>query len=114
MRQIDAFDKAAQRCPERAAIISGSSRVSYAQVKRAGTRVAARLADAGFVPGTRFGMYAPNGVTAVIAWLGALRAGGVWVSVHPDEEPRILARYLTNVGATWILFDPTLERSVAS
>ncbi len=55
---------------------------SYAALRDASMRVAAKLRDAGLRPGGRLAIYAENRPGFVYAYLGALRAGGIVVTVN--------------------------------
>ena len=56
--------------------------VSYAALREASVRVAARLRAAGLLPGERLAVYAENRPGFVYAYLGGLRAGAIVVTVN--------------------------------
>ncbi len=62
--------------PNRAEFTAGAPRtLTYAQADRVATAIAARLRGLGLQPGDIVGLQLPNTVEAVLAFLGALRAG---------------------------------------
>ncbi len=56
--------------------------VSYAALRDASLRVAAKLRDAGLKPGDRLAIYSENRPGFVYAYLGGLRAGAIVVTVN--------------------------------
>lgn len=68
------------------AVVGRSGRLSYDALDRAANRVAHALIDLGVRPGDRVGASLPNDVDIVVAFLGAMRIGAIWVGI-----PRVLA-----------------------
>jgi acyl-CoA synthetase (AMP-forming)/AMP-acid ligase II len=64
------------------AIVDGDLRLTYAQLDKAVSAVAAAVIAAGLVKGDRGALWAPNSASWVIAALGLQRAGGVLVPVN--------------------------------
>ena len=75
---LDALDAHAAVRPDALALDD----VSYAALREASLRVAARLRDAGLKPGDRLAIYAENRPGFVYAYLGGLRAGAIVVTVN--------------------------------
>src|ERR1700681_897980 len=75
---LDALDAHAAARPDALALDD----VSYAGLRDASLRVAARLREAGLRPGDRLAVYAENRPGFVYAYLGGLRAGAVVVTVN--------------------------------
>ena len=75
---LDALDAHAAARPDALALDD----VSYAALRDASLRVAARLRDAGLNPGDRLAIYAENRPGFVYAYLGGLRAGAIVVTVN--------------------------------
>ena len=75
---LDALDAHAAARPDALALDD----VSYAELRAATLRVAARLRAAGLAAGDRLAIYAENRPGFVYAYLGALRAGAIVVPVN--------------------------------
>src|ERR1700722_9499304 len=101
--------KAASRHPDQIAVIDPPNRgdftagpprsLTYAELDRAATAIAARLCDLGLAPDHVIGLQLPNTVEGVLALMGALRAGLI-VSPMPLLWRRAdCAAALTMIGA---------------
>lgn len=82
MRLIDFFDRGVLRHGERACLIDGDTRYSYAEVRALSCRIGNGLIAAGIGPGDKVAVYSPNAAKAFIAVLGTLRAGATWVAIN--------------------------------
>ena len=74
---------------ERTALVSylenGTRRkITFAELNRRSTALAARLAELGIAPGDRVAGWLPNTIEAVIAMLATATLGAVWSSCSPD------------------------------
>ncbi len=87
---------AAARWPERAAIVDGAQRISYAQLARDSERAAAALIALGVEAGDRVAIWAPNIHEWIVATCGIHAAGAVMVPINTrmkgDEAADVLAR----------------------
>ncbi|MDA3041138.1 MAG: class I adenylate-forming enzyme family protein [Actinomycetota bacterium] len=102
----DVLDSVADRT--RVAVIGRSGRLTYDELDRAANRVAHTLIDAGTRPGDRVGASLPNDLDIVVAFLGAMRIGAIWVGI-----PRVLATaekaYVTHdTEMSLLLADPVV------
>ncbi|CCH18637.1 non-ribosomal peptide synthetase [Micromonospora lupini] len=101
----DGFFDRAVREPARVALVGDGVSVSYGELAGKALTLAGTLARAGVAPGDAVGVCLPKGVDQVVAVLGVLAAGGVYVPVGVDQpvvrRERILARadVKTVVGA---------------
>ena len=92
--------------PNRVAVIGRRGRLTYDALDRAANRVAHVLIDLGIRPGDRVGASLPNDIDIVVAFLGAMRIGAIWVGI-----PRVLAptekAYITrDTEMSLLLADP--------
>lgn len=109
--QVDEFlSCSAARLPSQTALVSGSQRLTYAQVERECDRVAVLLRDAGVRHGDRVAIYLDNVVEAVVAAFATLRTGAVFVIVSPAVKAGKLEFMLNNCRAT-ALFCPARRLS---
>lgn len=77
------IDEIADREPERLALIYGSRRWTYGQLRAACDRCAGVLVEAGLAPGDLLVTAAPVSDDLIIAFLACCRAGGVFVTLSP-------------------------------
>jgi acyl-CoA synthetase (AMP-forming)/AMP-acid ligase II len=75
------LDAAADRRPDRPAVIDDDDQLSYAALARESERLAEDLRAAGVRRGDRVGVYLPKSIPAVVAVYGALKAGAD--GLHP-------------------------------
>ena len=102
----------AERQPDATAVLTGSgARLSYAELDRRSDRLARALERHGVRPETPVGACLDRSPELVVALLGVLKAGGVWLPLDPAYPPERLAFMLESSGARLAL---TLERLAAS
>ena len=97
------------------ALIDGPSgrTLTYAQLAGGVERVAAGLARSGFKKGDVLGLFAPNCPEFVVAFYGALAAGGVVTTVNSLSTVQDLQFQLANAGARFLVtVAPFLDRAV--
>jgi len=92
---------------DRAMIVEGDLRLSYAQVFARRDALAAAL---GIEKGDRVGLCMKNSASWMIGFLAILSRGGVAVAVNSRGAPTELADMLGDVGATIVLADPDRAR----
>ncbi len=100
MRFHEIMHAAAARGGDRPGVIDGARRLSYGELVAAGQRFAGALAARGIGRGDRVVILLPNGADFLIAVLGVLEVGAVFVPVHPQTKARKLAYILRDTGAT--------------
>lgn len=97
-----------------AALECGDSSVSYSQLRDAVSRAAGAWRGAGLQIGDRVLVYAPDSIDWVIAYLGAIWAGGVAVGLNSRLFEKDLSVVLADCGARFVFCDPgsvaTLQR----
>ncbi len=93
--------RAAERTPNRTAMLFFGARTSYAQLDRAADRFAQVLRSMGVEKGDRVSLHLPTSPAFVIAFMGTLRAGAIAVPTNPlyverelgiifaDTEPKV-------------------------
>jgi amino acid adenylation domain-containing protein len=84
----------AQARPEAAALVFKDQRLSYGELEAGSNRLARLLAAAGCRAGDRVALLMPKSPTAIVAMLGVLKAGAIYVPMDPDSPPARLARLL--------------------
>jgi fatty-acyl-CoA synthase len=82
MRAIDYFDKAAEEYAGRTALVDGTVRYSYAELRKATEALAHALRANGLGPEDRVAIYSSNDARVLVCMLGIMRAGGAWVPIN--------------------------------
>lgn len=99
------------------ALIDGASgrTISYAQLDEQVRRVATGLAARGLAKGDVFAIFSPNVPEYVLAFLGAVRAGGVVTTINPQATVEEIAHQLADAGAKFLLTVPAcLAKALAA
>ena len=97
---------------ERTAVTAGSESLTYAELGRLSTRLAAHFAGAGLRQGDRVALMLPNGLAFPIAMTAILRSGLVAVPVNPLYTPRELAHQLADAGVRCIVLAEALREAL--
>ena len=99
------------------ALECGTERLSYGELRDAVARAAGAWRARGLEPGERVLVFAPDGIAWVIAYLGAIWAGGVAVGLNSRLFERELSVVLAESAARFIWCNETsrelLERLLA-
>jgi amino acid adenylation domain-containing protein len=108
-----AFAGAAERHPDRPAVLGDQTTLRYRQLRTAAAGIAAALDTAGGGAGSRVGLLLEHGVSTVAAILGALRAGRCYVPLDPSWPRARLAYMCSHAGVSAVLTSPT-HRALAA
>lgn len=104
----DFLTDAAQRWPDKVALVCGGLRVGFRELEVSSNRLANALLAHGVRRGERIAIYLGNVVEAVIGIFGVLKAGAVFVMVNPTTKQEKLEYILNDSGASGILADAAL------
>src|SRR5262245_47332412 len=99
---------AAQRHGDQTFLEFADSTRTVGDVNLAASRVANGLAELGVGPGAKVAIMAHNSLAFIEAWLGAARAGAVYVPINADYKGAILGYQLAKADASHIVIDPSL------
>ncbi|MFE5118151.1 amino acid adenylation domain-containing protein [Streptomyces sp. NPDC056669] len=86
---VDRFDRAADRDPERVALVAHGSTMTFAELRDRSRAVAGVLAGHGLGPETTVGLAIPRSLDSIVALFAVLRVGAAYVPLeldHPDER----------------------------
>ncbi|WP_330350651.1 non-ribosomal peptide synthetase [Streptomyces sp. NBC_00582] len=86
---VDRFDRAADRDPERIALVAGGSTLTFAGLRDRSRAVAGVLARRGIGPEKTVGLAVPRSLDSIVALFAVLRVGAAYVPLeldHPDER----------------------------
>lgn len=99
------LDTALADDPDREALVTRSTRLTYGELDRQADRAAHALAALGVRTGDRVAASLPNEVDVVVAFHGAMRLGAVWVGVNRALAPPEKRHLVADCGATVLLCD---------
>jgi long-chain acyl-CoA synthetase len=100
--------------PEREALVLGDTRLTYAEVDAAASRVANLLVSRGVRPGDKVALSCVNIPQFTIVYFGILKAGAVVVPLNVLLKRREIAYHLQDSGATtYLCFEGTPELPMA-
>jgi long-chain acyl-CoA synthetase len=93
------LEDSARTHPERAAVVLGEQRLTYAQVNAAANQVAGMLVARGIRPGDKVALSCPNLPYFPIVYYGILKAGAVVVPLNVLLKAREIAYHLADSDA---------------
>jgi acyl-CoA synthetase (AMP-forming)/AMP-acid ligase II len=108
----EVFDWVLDEDPERIALIGRSGRLTYRELDRDVDRAAAALATLGVGPGDRVAACLPNDLPIVVAFLGTMRLGAIWVGVNRPLAGPEKIWLLQDSGARVYLMSADLEGEI--
>ena len=97
--------EAAARFPERIALSGGGSSLSHAELEARSNSLANFLIRSGAVPGAVVVILTQDIPLSIVAILGVLKAGCVFVPLDPSTPVRRLAAMLADLDPQWCLTD---------
>ncbi|MFJ4097171.1 amino acid adenylation domain-containing protein [Kitasatospora sp. NPDC089913] len=86
---VDRFDLAADRAPERTALVSHGASTTFGELRDRSRALAGVLAGRGIGPGRTVGLALPRSLDSITALFAVLRTGAAYVPLeldHPDER----------------------------
>jgi amino acid adenylation domain-containing protein len=88
------FESRAASTPEAVAVVSAGESLTYAELDRRASRLAARLGALGVRPGTLVGVFLERSTSMPVGLLGILKSGGGYVPLDADYPRERLAHML--------------------
>ncbi|MGW2474301.1 amino acid adenylation domain-containing protein [Streptomyces sp. NPDC001665] len=86
---VDRFDRAADRHPDRVALVADGAALTFGQLRDRSREVAGVLAGRGIGPEKAVGIAVPRSLDSIVALFAVLRTGAAYVPLeldHPDER----------------------------
>ncbi|MEM9799200.1 MAG: amino acid adenylation domain-containing protein [Planctomycetota bacterium] len=108
---IDAFESAAGRSPDAAALVGDERTVSYAELEQSVRSLASAVVARGCRKGERVALLTERGTSMVVAIFGVLRAGAAYVPLSPDDPPERIASLVAESKVRLVV---TTERLAAT
>jgi amino acid adenylation domain-containing protein len=92
------LQKSAARHPEKLAVWARGRSITYRELEERSNQLAHLLHQRGIRKGDRVGLYFPKCVESVIAMLGIVKAGGVYVPLDPQAPVERVGYIIGNCG----------------
>ncbi|BFU44250.1 long-chain-fatty-acid--CoA ligase [Krasilnikovia sp. MM14-A1004] len=109
------LEDSARHYPDRAAVVLGPQRLTYAQVDAAANQVANLLVSRGIRPGDKVALSCPNLPYFPVIYYGILKAGAVVVPLNVLLKAREVAYHLTDSEArAYFCFEGTAELAMGA
>jgi amino acid adenylation domain-containing protein len=106
------FAAQVRRTPDSTALISGNQRVSFRQLNERANRLAHLLRKLGVGPEVLVGFCFETSVRAVVAILGIIKAGGVYVPLDPEHPTQRLSEIIKDTGLSIVVTDRAFRSRV--
>jgi amino acid adenylation domain-containing protein len=106
--------EAAARQPQRPAVASGGSMLTYQELDGLSNKMARALLRLGVAPGDRVAILAPKSAAAVLGLYGALKAGACYVPLDPKAPAERLSHIVRDSGAAVIVTDEARTSQAAA
>jgi amino acid adenylation domain-containing protein len=104
----------AELTPERVAVLSPESSLTYGQLEEAANRLAHRLRELDTVERATVGLCMERTPAMIVALMGILKAGASYLPLNYDHPPARLAHQLSEVGAQLLVTEEHLLERVCS
>lgn len=108
-----AFEQQAERTPEAVAVILQDSQISYAELNQRANQLAHYLQSKAVGPEVRVGVCMERSIETIIALLGVLKAGGVYVPLDAAYPMQRLKHMTEDAGVKVILTQQGLRDGLA-
>ena len=105
--------RSAERRPHATAMVWCGERITYGQLDETSDRLAHLLAEAGCRKGDRIGVLAPKSIAAITGFLGALKAGCIYVPMDTESPAARLSKIVDACEPRCILADAVHRESAA-
>lgn len=105
------FEQQVEAKPEAVAVILKDERLTYRELNERANKLAHHLRRLGTGPESLVGVCLARSLEAVVAILGVLKAGGVYVPLDPSSPRERLSRMLSDAGAQIVITPEYLERN---
>jgi len=107
------LDAGLARHPGREAVVDGRHRLDYRTLDAWVRSAVGGLRSQGVGPGDRVAVSLPNSVHVVVLYLACMRAGAVFVGVHPGLAPVEKARLIDLTRPALVVATPTIVTDLA-
>ena len=106
------FEAQAQHSPDAVAVIFEDQGLTYRELNQRANQLAHHLKTEGVGPETLVGVFMDRSLEMLVGLLGILKAGGAYVPLDPNFPPERLKFILEDAGATVLLTQPSLLKTL--
>lgn len=106
---VTLFEEQLKRTPNKIALTENKTELTYSELNTRANAIANAIIEDGIAPGTSIGILAPRSAEAVIAWLGALKAGCVYVPLDPDYPVSRIHYMIEDADISMVLIHDAIE-----
>lgn len=111
---VDSFlENTAEKTPEKTALVSGPTRLCYAELDAQSNRLAQSLIAQDVRQGDRVAIYLGNTLEAVVSLWAVIKAGAVFVMINPTAKAEKLAYLLDNSRAAALILPARRKAALA-
>src|SRR5467141_1615787 len=110
----DLFERVADTVPDRTAVLTPRSRLTYAQLDERASRFARHLRDAGVQPGDHVGIHSYNRTEWCEAMIGCYKARAVPINVNYRYVPDELRYLFDNADLVALVFEASFGSTIAA
>ncbi|HVI08030.1 MAG TPA: AMP-binding protein [Candidatus Binatia bacterium] len=108
------LEKSAARYPEKLAVWARGRSLTYRELNERSNQLAHLLRERGLRKGDRVGIYFPKCVESVVAMLGVVKAGGVYVPLDPQAPAERVGYIIGNCGVRVLISREDKRRGLDS
>ncbi len=105
---VDLFEAAAQRYASRVAVVCGDQELTYGELNRRANQLARFLLGRGVAAEVKVALFVERKVTAFVALLAVLKAGGAFVPLNLEQPQDRLAHQLADMKTPLVLTEEKL------
>ena len=99
----DLLEASARRTPSQIALVSGTRRLSYAELDQLASVAASRLIGRGVQPGAMVGLWMPRGIDLLVMQAAIAKAGAAWLPIDEDTPVERLAVCMDDAAAVGVV-----------
>lgn len=111
---VQIFESFSRQNPESVAVADGSEKLTYGELERRANQLAWLLMDRGVTRGTPVPFYLSRCIHTIVAMLGTLKAGAVYVPLDLQDPDGRRNRILKSLDARVILSERAMAGQLAS
>ena len=109
----DLLAGSAHAFPDRAALVDGEVRLTFAELHERALRMAQGLREQGISPGEAVAVHMPNSAWFTVAYYAILFAGAAVVPVNPTQPATALRQQLDDSGAVAVFTHPSVAAQMS-
>jgi len=99
----DLLEASARRTPQHIALISGTRRITYAELDQMAGLAASRLIANGVQPGAMVGLWMPRGIDLLVMQAAIAKAGAAWLPIDEDTPVERLEVCMEDASAVGVV-----------